>query len=411
MSHLNTAMATRARQIVPLYPEPRSALLPLCHLAQEQDGWLRPEAMADIAELVGVTPAEVRGTATFYDMLHTEPVGRYVVAVCTNIACLLDGGLELLEHAEERLGIGVGATTEDGLFTLEEAECLADCDHPPVRPGQPPLRAHDHPRARSTGWSTSCRPAAVADEIPPHGTLVRVRRSGGLRVDPADRRASGPRRRGACRLMAVTDATPASSPRGLDHADSYTLERYLAHRRLRGPAQGPHHDPGRRWRPRSTRPACSAGAAPGSRPAASGRCCSRTRSPTSSSTATRASRPPSRTTSSSSATRTRSSRACIISAYALQVTQAFIYVRGEFALGLERMEEALNEAYRHGARRPRHLLLGVLARRRRPPGGGRLHLRRGDGAPRVARGQARLPAHQAALLPGRRSACTASRRW
>ena len=67
--------AGRARELVALYPEPRSALIPLCHLAQEQDGWLRPEAMDEIAELVGVTPAEVRGTATFYDMLHTEPVG------------------------------------------------------------------------------------------------------------------------------------------------------------------------------------------------------------------------------------------------------------------------------------------------------------------------------------------------
>src|ERR1700678_4205073 len=101
-------MAERARELVALYPKPRSALIPLCHLAQEQDGWLMPEAMEEIAALVGVTAAEVRGTASFYDMLHTEPVGRYVVAGCTNIACMLAGAYEVLSHAERRLGIRVG---------------------------------------------------------------------------------------------------------------------------------------------------------------------------------------------------------------------------------------------------------------------------------------------------------------
>ncbi len=87
--------------------------------------------MAEIAELCGVTAAEVRGTATFYDMFHTEPVGTYVVSVCTNIACLLGGALELLEHAESALGMRAGGTTTDGVFTLEESECLADCDRTP----------------------------------------------------------------------------------------------------------------------------------------------------------------------------------------------------------------------------------------------------------------------------------------
>ena len=87
--------------------------------------------MSEIAELCGVTAAEVRGTASFYDMLHTEPVGTYVVSVCTNIACLLGGALELLEHAESVLGVRAGGTTPDGVFTLHEAECLADCDRTP----------------------------------------------------------------------------------------------------------------------------------------------------------------------------------------------------------------------------------------------------------------------------------------
>ena len=183
MSHFNTTMAARARQVVALYPEPRSALLPLCHLAQEQDGWLRPEAMEEIAELVGVTAAEVRGTATFYDMLHTEPVGKYVVSVCTNIACILDGATELLAHAEERLGVRVGSTTADGLFTLEESECLADCDHPPCV-------QVNHRFVRTTTAEAfdqlvdELAAGGRAEDIPPHGTLVRIRRNGGLRVDP-----------------------------------------------------------------------------------------------------------------------------------------------------------------------------------------------------------------------------------
>ena len=183
MSHFTTTNATRARQLIALYPQPRSALLPLCHLAQEQDGWLRPEAMAEIAELVGVTAAEVRGTATFYDMLHTEPIGRYLVSVCTNIACILDGATELLAHAEDRLGVRVGATTADGLFTLEESECLADCDHPPCV-------QVNHRFVRTTTAQKfdelidELKAGGRAEEIPPHGTLVRIRRNGGLRVEP-----------------------------------------------------------------------------------------------------------------------------------------------------------------------------------------------------------------------------------
>jgi NADH-quinone oxidoreductase E subunit len=184
VSRFDAERAARARQLVSLYPEPRSALIPLCHLAQEQDGWLTPEAMEDIAELVGVTPAEVRGTATFYDMLHVEPVGRYVVSVCTNIACLIAGGEELLAHAEQRLDVGEGGTTADGLFTLEEAECLADCD-------VAPCVTVNHRYVRTTTAAAfdqlidDLRAGRRGDEIPPHGTLNRVRRVRGLDADRA----------------------------------------------------------------------------------------------------------------------------------------------------------------------------------------------------------------------------------
>jgi NADH-quinone oxidoreductase E subunit len=182
VSHLSADTLARAMATVALYPQPRSALIPLCHLAQEQDGWLTPEAMAEIAELVGVTEAEVRGTATFYDMLHTEPVGRYLVAVCTNIACLLDGAAELLEHAEERLGVHVGGTSADGLFTLEEAECLADCDRTVcVQVNHRYVGGLD--AASFDQLVEDLTAGRRADEIPPHGTLVRVRRTVGLEAD------------------------------------------------------------------------------------------------------------------------------------------------------------------------------------------------------------------------------------
>ncbi len=189
MNHLSPEIEQRARQVVALYPQPRSALIPLCHLAQEQDGWLTPEAMEDIAELVGVTPAEVRGTATFYDMLHTEPVGRYVVSVCTNIACLLGGASELLEHAEASLGVRAGGTTGDGLFTLEESECLADCDRVPCVQVNHRFVGAQTPESFDR-LTEELRAGGREGEIPPHGTLVRVRRTVGLTADPAQVRAA-----------------------------------------------------------------------------------------------------------------------------------------------------------------------------------------------------------------------------
>ena len=182
MTHLNGDIRQRALDLVTLYPEPRSALIPLCHLAQEQDGWLHPEAIEEIAELCGVTAAEVRGTATFYDMLYTEPVGTYVVAVCTNIACMLDGALELLEHAEEALGVRAGGTTPDGVFTLHEAECLADCDRTPC------VQVNHRYVGAQTPESfdrllDDLRSGTLAETVPSHGTLVRVRRSVGLVAD------------------------------------------------------------------------------------------------------------------------------------------------------------------------------------------------------------------------------------
>jgi NADH-quinone oxidoreductase subunit E len=205
----------RARQVIELYPHPRSALIPLCHLAQEQDGWLRPEAVAEIAELVGLSPAEVAGTASFYDMLHTEPVGRYLVSVCTNIACMLRGAYELLEHAEEHLQVRAGATTADGTFTLEEAECLADCGRAPLCQVNHRFFGNLDP-GRFDALIADLRAGRLDDEVPPHGTLVRVRRQGGLRVEPAIIEAE---RAAAARAMAERSQA-APGPGGAREAGS-----------------------------------------------------------------------------------------------------------------------------------------------------------------------------------------------
>jgi NADH-quinone oxidoreductase subunit E len=182
MSHFNADIRTRALELVALYPQPRSALIPLCHLAQEQDGYLRPEAMEEIAELCGVTAAEVRGTATFYDMLHTDTVGTYALSVCTNIACMLGGALELLEHAESVLGVRAGGTTTDGMFTLHEAECLADCDRTPCVQVNHRYVGAQTPETFEA-LLEDLRAGTLSETVPPHGTLVRVHRSVGLQAD------------------------------------------------------------------------------------------------------------------------------------------------------------------------------------------------------------------------------------
>ena len=108
MARLSAENTITAKEIIARYPRPKSALIPLLHLAQEQDGYVADDAMAHIAELIGVTPAEVLGTCSFYEMFKREPVGEYLVNVCTNISCMLLGGEELLHHLEDRLGIKSG---------------------------------------------------------------------------------------------------------------------------------------------------------------------------------------------------------------------------------------------------------------------------------------------------------------
>src|SRR5947208_3928988 len=169
----------RAKDLIALYPQPRSALIPILHVAQEQNGWLTPDAMAHVAELLDLAPAEVYGTASFYDMLFTHPVGKYLVSVCTNLACMINGGYELLEHAEEKLGVNAGATTSDGEFTLEEVECIALCQNAPCLTVNWRFYG-DVTDQKFDQLVEDLRADRLSADIPAHGTLSRVRRSVGM---------------------------------------------------------------------------------------------------------------------------------------------------------------------------------------------------------------------------------------
>ena len=174
MSFFSDANLALAHQIIERYPRPLSATIPLLHLAQQQHGWVSEDAMVEIAELVGTTSAQVLGTCSFYEMFKREPVGRYLVNVCVTTSCALAGATDLLAHAEQRLGVRAGGTTSDGLFTLAPAECQAACTEAPC------LQVNYRYRYRVTpaGFDAMIDDLAagqLADEIPPHGTLARVR--------------------------------------------------------------------------------------------------------------------------------------------------------------------------------------------------------------------------------------------
>src|SRR3954471_7116161 len=125
---------TRAAEIMARYPtgRERSALLPMLHLVQSEQGYVSPDGMAFCAELLGITKAQVAAVATFYTMYKRRPTGDWLVSVCTNTMCGVLGGNKAYEALSEYLGVGHDETTADGTITLEHAECLAACDYAPV---------------------------------------------------------------------------------------------------------------------------------------------------------------------------------------------------------------------------------------------------------------------------------------
>jgi NADH-quinone oxidoreductase subunit E len=174
MSRLTEANVLVAKEIIGRYPKSRSATIPLLHLAQQQNGHLSDDAIAHVAELVGATPAEVLGTATFYEMFKFEPVGKYLVNICGTMSCALLGADDLLHHAESTLGVKAGGTTPDGLFTLEHAECQAACTEAPNM--QVNYRhCHRMTTEKFDKLIDDLRNGRLDGEIPAHGTLARVR--------------------------------------------------------------------------------------------------------------------------------------------------------------------------------------------------------------------------------------------
>ena len=176
MSRLTDERVVTAKEIIARFPRKKSALIPLLHLAQEQDGYVAQDAMVHIAEVLDLAPAEVYGTASFYEMFKFHPVGKYCINICTNISCQLVGAWNLLHHAEERLGIKSGGTTEDGLFTIEDVECIAACTEAPA------LQVNYRYRYKVTPESfdaliTELESGKLSGEVPPHGTLAAVRQA------------------------------------------------------------------------------------------------------------------------------------------------------------------------------------------------------------------------------------------
>ncbi|HTX60018.1 MAG TPA: NAD(P)H-dependent oxidoreductase subunit E [Verrucomicrobiae bacterium] len=115
-------------RIVAQYEHPRSALLPIMHLFQQHEGYVSREAMRAASAMLGVTPAVVESTVSFYTLLFRKPVGKYVLQVCRGLSCTINDAENVMAYFRERLGIGHLQTTSDGLFSYEEVECLAACD-------------------------------------------------------------------------------------------------------------------------------------------------------------------------------------------------------------------------------------------------------------------------------------------
>jgi NADH-quinone oxidoreductase subunit E len=159
---LSDQTLTRAEELIARYPQRRSALLPILFLLQAEDGYVSPAGVAQAAELLGLTKAEVGAVATFYTMFRRRPVGRYLVSVCKTLPCELRGSREIAAAMAERLEVPLGGTDERGLVTVEEVECLAACDGAPVVQ----VNTENYERL-TTEEAMELLEALLRDEVPP----------------------------------------------------------------------------------------------------------------------------------------------------------------------------------------------------------------------------------------------------
>jgi len=165
------------QSMIDRYPEgkQKSALIPLLHLAQEEfGGWLSAETMDYVGTLLGIEPIEVYEVATFYSMYNLQPVGKHVFEVCHTGPCMLKGSDDIIGYIKSTLGIKVGETTADGMFTLAHAECQAACTEAPTLQVNYRYRFHVTP-TDFDNLVDDLRAGKLADEIPAHGVLAKVR--------------------------------------------------------------------------------------------------------------------------------------------------------------------------------------------------------------------------------------------
>ena len=132
MSVFSPQLAARFDALVEKYPAKRSALIPMLLYAQDEIGYLSDAVIAEVAERIGITKLEVRNVASYYSMLRFKPVGKFNVQVCTNISCMLRGAYDIYERFQDELGIGPKEITPDGVFSLEEVECIGACSWAPA---------------------------------------------------------------------------------------------------------------------------------------------------------------------------------------------------------------------------------------------------------------------------------------
>lgn len=165
---LSEAGKEHIRQLIAQFPQRQSALLPALFVAQDEVGFLSPEVLAEVAGLLNLSVSEVTSVASFYHLFQFKPVGAHLIQVCTNLSCMLNGSEAILTHLRQRLGIGVGETTADELFTLRTAECLAACEIAPMamigpdRHGPLTVSKVDEVLARYRGRGTQKGPSGPA---------------------------------------------------------------------------------------------------------------------------------------------------------------------------------------------------------------------------------------------------------
>ncbi len=168
MSHWSESTQERAREIIDRYPQRRSAVMPLLYLAMAEEGHLTEEGMEEVARWCEITPAQVLAVASFYTMYKRERTGKYLISCCTSISCMLLGGDEVMHALEDESGVPHGETDEEGLLSVEHAECIGACGGAPAMQvnyelieGVTPEKARDLVR-----WLKKARPAVVnTDEM------------------------------------------------------------------------------------------------------------------------------------------------------------------------------------------------------------------------------------------------------